>query len=274
MGVAIWRIIKILALIAVCLASAYYSLRTRVEKEIGPWDQWVSEDSSPADGNFQKARNLSARFWTGVPRSADGSVSRLDRYGYTLGYSKDHRGVVWASTFLPGKKVVGNTAVPRGIWKDDSYLEKMGIEVPRVALTGVSQLVPSWLMDSFYNYPDDTWYKSNQLEFAKKTAEDWNAHLGRIARWAVVYDGVVSFFGPVKRNDERVGFFSLTLKRGSRGPEAVAFLFEEVEGGGLKGGTTTIQAIEDATELRFFADLPAEWRSYLRKKPAGKAWPD
>jgi len=261
-----------MVLIAICLASAYYSLRTRVEKEIGPWEQWVKEDP-PGNGDYRKPRNLSARFWTGVPRSSDSGIGRLDRYGYTLGYSRDAKISSWAAVFLPQGKVPRNIGVSRGIWVDDPELGKVGDSAKGVGLTGVGQLVPQWMMDSFYDHSADTWNKSNRIPVRKNTAEAWNEHLGKIAQWALVYGGVVAFFGPVNHDDGSKGFFSITLRRGERGPEALSFLFTEPEQGGLVGGPTSVQEVEKITGLRFFADLPPEWRSYLRKKPPGKAWP-
>jgi hypothetical protein len=269
MGLTAWRLVKILLAGAVLVASAYYSLRSRVETEIGPWEQWVRMDPTSREANPTKPKNLQGRFWTGIPRAKAVDIGRIDRHGYSLGYSQSGGGAAWAATFLPGDKVSNNSGVSQGIWEDDPEIPiKKGAERRRKG----GQLVPGWLMDSFYGYGADTWYRSNMVEFAEKTMEDWNTHLGVIADYAAIYGGVVAFFGPYSSDSGR-GFFSLVLRRGERGPEVLGFILREKPEGGLAGGTATVGDIEKITNLVFFADLPSEWRTYLRKKRAGRAWP-
>lgn len=269
MGLAILRFAKILVVVAVLAGSAYYSLRTRVEAEVGPWEQWIGKDPTRGEINTQKPKNLQGRFWTGVPRGGAEDIGRIDRHGYSLGYSLVENEAGWAAVFLPGGKVGKSTGVTRGIWDNDP-------EIPRGPKDrkggGGGQLVPEWLMDSFYGFGGDTWYRSNAVDYGMKTMLDWNAHLEAISDYAAVYGGVVAFFGPYKGSTGR-GFFSVVLRRGDGGPEVLAFLLPEKQGGGLGGGVVAVEQVEEATRLRFFADLPVEWRTYLRKKRAGGVWP-
>lgn len=267
MGLAIWRFAKILVVAAVLGGSAYYSLRTRVESEIGPWEQWIGKDPTRGEVNTQKPKNLQGRFWTGVPRGGAADIGRIDRHGYSLGYSLSEEGASWAAVFLPGGKVARNKGPSRGIWNNDP-------EIPGKAAKRMpgGQLVPGWLMDSFYGFSDDTWYRSNMVDYGEKTMQDWSAHLEAISDYASVYGGVVAFFGPYGGDGAR-GFFSVVMRRGESGPEVLAFLLPEKPPGGLGGSVVSVDKVEAATGLRFFADLPSEWRAYLRKKRAGEVWP-
>lgn len=268
MGLVIWRLAKILTVIAILGGSAYYSLRTRVENEIGPWEQWVGIDPTQGEENPQKPKNLQGRFWTGVPRGGPADTGRIDRHGYSLGYSPSSNEASWAAMFLPGGKVSKDTSVARGIWRDDPELPSSGGRGEQGEST---QLVPEWLMDSFYNYGNDTWHKSNKLRASIEIAEDWNSHLQVISDYATVYGGVVAFIGPYQ-GDGEPGFFSVTMRRGERGPEVLAFMLPKLADGRLGSGTVAVEKIEEATGLRFFADLPPEWRNYLRKKKPESIW--
>lgn len=270
MSILIWRILKILLVVVICGASAYYSLRTRVEKEIGPWEQWIGDDSTRDETDTRKPRNLHARFWTGVPRGGDGDMVRIDRHGYSLGYSRYGGRALWAAVFLPGGKVSQEARRDRGIWKNDPEIAKW----PRQDKSNEDalQIVPAWLMDSFYGYSGDTWYRTNRAFSDKADGEVWEDHLKLVADYAAVYDGVIAFFGPYEdQAGGGRGFFSIVLRKGSSGPEVLAFLLER-QGGKMTARTSSVEGVEKATGLRFFADLPPEWRSYLRKKPAVSPW--
>lgn len=270
MGLVIWRFAKILTVVAVLAGSAYYSLRTRVEAEIGPWEKWVGKDPTKSEVNTQKPKNLKGRFWTGVPRGGGGDVGRIDRHGYSLGYSLSRGGAEWAAVFLPGDKVASDTKPGRGIWIDDPEITRKEGGGRAGGGTG-GQIVPGWLMDSFYGLDDDTWYRSNIVDYGEKTMKDWSTHLGEIADYAAVYGGVVVFLGPY-RGGEGQGFFTVVLRRGERGPEVIAFMLDEKAGGGLGKRMVAVDKVEAATNLRFFADLPPEWRNYLRRKKPGASW--
>ncbi len=272
MSLIFWRFAKILLVLGVLSASAYYSLRDRVEREIGPWEQWVGADPTDKEVSPLKPRNLKGRFWTGVPRGGGADVTRIDRHGYSLGYSLGEGRTVWAAYLLPGNKPVGVAEVSRGIWKDDAeidFTQKSG----RRELSKAGQLVPYWLMQNFYEHAEDTWYHTNRVEGGYKTFVAWNQHLKEISEYAAVYGGVVCYSGPFANHETgEQGFFTVLLRKGERGPEALGFLLRQANDGGLKAQTVQIATIEELTGLRFFGDMPTEWRSYLRKKVPTGPW--
>lgn len=287
-GVVVWKFSKIaLAFLAVS-ACAYYSLKGRIENENGPgsWEKWIgaAPDVEPASSTApdrSRPKNLKARFWTGVPRVMDDSLVRLDRHGYSVGYSKSRKRGVWASAYIPGKSPSHSTPpASAGLWLDDPETT-MGRDRTRPLPKGWrwAPMMPPKLMEAAYGWGRDSWNKSNRFASPERFAEAiWPAATDLAKKYATVYGGVVAVAGPYYADDSELpaGAFLLLLRSGPSGPDSLSFAFpfdnlspppEEMAKYLKSAGE-----IEAMSGVFLFADLPPEWRQYLCSPKQNRMW--
>jgi hypothetical protein len=226
----------------------YFSLKSRIEREHGPgsWEEWLKATPEVESGTFhsastapQKPRNLKARFWTGVPRIADRSVVRLDRHGYSVGYSKKSNRPLWLSAYLTGRPSESPTPTPSlslKKWKDDPTLTKA--PTPTSSPTNsdghhaAHSKLPSWLswlrgpadrssdaktplpkgysrghfispelMARSYGWADDSWFKSNQLPAPSGFCNGtWPSLLKLAETYSKIYGGLALYIVPIYRD--------------------------------------------------------------------------
>lgn len=279
-----WKLGKLLLALGLFLGVCYFSLVKRVEREKGSWEAWLKEApvlEGEKGGEPKKPgepRNLKARFWTGIPRSRNPDVARVDHYGYSSGVVKKTGGVVWEAFYLPAGTSTKTPEKKPGLWKDDGGVGGRVAEELPWGWEWV-QIVPGGLMVNAYGWGDDAWKTSNRTMMRKGfPAEIWAPLMKLFQEYAVVHGGVVVFAGPVREGGgEPTAFYAIVLKSSPRGPEVLCLL---IPSGAKQRGElefarylVPVSTVEQATGLVFFADLPAEWRNYLLSKPQRTMWP-
>ncbi len=296
-----WKIGNAAAAAAIVSLAVYFSLKTRIEQEHGPgsWEEWLKATPEVESGTYhastaapQKPRNLKARFWTGVPRIADRSVVRLDRHGYSVGYSKRYARPVWVSTYLTGRSPGATSEAQPPIlkkWKDD---------VPDVKTTSPSSQtaspadttpnLPKWLswllgggagsssspsplprgysrghfvspelMGRAYGWTEDSWFNSNQLtapsQFCSTT---WPSLLKLAETYSKIYGGLVLYLVPIyEGSSPHPSHVAMVMVRPSaKGPVSLSLLVS----------TTATQSSDNPEELlTSAAEIEAQSGVYL-----------
>jgi len=283
-GIIAWKLLKIGLAATIVVSVSVFSLKKRVEIEHGPgsWDHWIR--ATPEVDDYQaeqmsdlRPKNLKARFWTGVPRSRDSSVVRIDRTGYSVGLSTESGKTAWLATYLPGKATSEVPPATLRRWESEKYKpesEAEGLSLEKDEMW--VHYIPPALMREYYGHDADVWMGGNRFPATEKFATDvWAKNMRVVDKYARMYAGLVVFVVPL-------------YARGTASPEEVAIVMIRPSANGpvamcvsVKNTATTIppqwslksiSELEQETGVFLFADLPEEWRKFLLHSSQNKAW--
>lgn len=283
-GIIAWKLLKIGIAVAIVASVSVFSLKKRVEIEHGPgsWDHWIRatpevDDYQPTNRDDLRPKNLKARFWTGVPRSRDGSVVRVDRTGYSLGLSTETGKTAWLATYIPGKENAKVQPATLRRWVSEKYKQEPGSKGSGLEKNEMwVHYIPPAIMREYYGHDADVWMGGNRFAATEKFANDvWAKSMRVVDKYARMYAGLVVFVVPL-------------YARGTVSPEEIAIVMIRPSANGpttmcvsVKKSATTppppwslksISELERETGVFLFADLPDEWRRFLLHPSQNKTW--
>lgn len=286
-SIIVWKVVKLTLATSVVFTVAYFSLKDRVEQEHGPgsWDHWIRatpevEKYAASSSDDLKPRNLKARFWTGVPRSRDSSVVRIDRSGHSVGLSKSTGRPVWLATYVSGQTSgESNNSVLRK-WQPEpsSAIGPASLKSPPRGEEWVHYLPPS-MMKEYYGHDADVWVGGNRFSIPRHaSSEAWTRCMRLVDKYARLYSGLVVFIVPIyghpsSQSPDKIAV--MMVRPSGQGPSAMCISVDPLDEsqGNVSWGIQDINSLEKETGVFFFADLPQEWRSFLLHPSQGKGWP-
>ncbi len=236
-----------------------------------------------------------AHVYAGLPRPSPGAeYTLLENIGFLVGYSEAREDPLWVAyrldgvaAHVPGKRPRGFKVDPRTQARvaHDDYKQPDYQQDPDAYDRG--HMAPNYAIASRYGREAqlETFYMSNivpqrkalnQQTWAaleKAIADEWAAECGEV--WVVV--GPIFGDSPARlngRSEVPDAFYALVLDEDPPALRALALILsQEVRGRPpLRPFVTTIDAVEAATALDFFADLPDDLEAALEGAEADARW--
>lgn len=285
-SIFIWKITKIAIAFAVIALVSYLSLKNRVEEEhgLGSWEHWIRatpevEDYVVETKDDLRPRNLKARFWTGVPRSKDSSVVRIDRNGYSLGLSRETGKTAWLSAYIPGKGAVENQNSTLRKWQQEKYANSSQLDrrSPGRGNEWIHYMPPD-LMRDYYGHDADVWMGGNRFSAPTPTAlKKWSRCMRMIDKYARLHGGLVVFVVPIYSTSplDPSKIAVILIRPSEKGPSVMCSVVDVASATSLTPWElVSISEVERKTGVYFFADLPTEWRNFLLHSSQNKGWTD
>lgn len=285
-SILLWKLAKIATVSSIVFGTAYFSLKNRVEEEHGPgsWDHWLR--SAPEVESYTteakddlSPRNLKARFWTGVPRTTDTSVVRIDRNGHSLGISKETGRTAWLATYIPDKEAMKNQVSVLRKWEPEKYatLAQRTRHSPSQG-EAWAHFIPPQMMKDYYGNDADVWMTGNRFAVPETSAiKAWTKCMRLVDKYARLHSGLVVFIVPIYEPTrlEPLEIAVVLIRPSEKGPVVMCSTFGVAPGSDSSAPPwklSDLTELEKKTGVFFFADLPPEWRNFLLHPSQNKEW--